>query len=821
MKGIFKRTVALTCALTLAMGVTGCSKNSESDNASTATSSTSKNHVYSQEELYIDGIEDYSYFNKINCAGDRVFLAGTEYINSSDTETGDETGGYDIEGEVAESEEALEESTEVLQEEAITEDASGEESSEAEYSIQEIDEDMDENPEDVQTVFHLASFLKDGTDAINASVTIDSNAYMPYITYDSNGNVYAILDIYENENTYSESYYLIKYDLSLNEIWKVLLFSTSESDDNYYVLDMIYSDDNGVLIHDTKGLELYNSEDGSLVKNVLDPTTCEAINTIVVSSGKTYAFLSDGDGRYIAELDVSASKLGEKVSMGDSASFGYYTVKEGIGYDFYCTDSTGIYGFNVGDTTQTLILNYIDSDIDTYSIDIYAAISETEFLAILYSDLYNSNVLYKLTKVNPEDVVDKKVITLGSYYFDYSLRKHVIQFNKENPDYKIQTVIYSKYDTDSDYNAGLTKFNNDIIAGTAPDIIVISPWMPYESYYSKGLFEDLTDRFESDEELSKNEYLDNILEAFKYNGKMYAITPSFTVNTAFVKKSVYDSVSEWNLDNLNKLLDKYGVAKSDFAGSYERGYLFSNIQSMAGSNFMDWSNHECYYNTDDFKAVLELLKNVPDTFDENYYEIDRSAYYRENKSLVYVSALNNFSAYAYAKQGYLGEDIVISGFPSNNGGMSSINATMRICLNSSSNVKDGAWEFMRYFLSDDYQNSDDFMSGEWPLSMERIETLAQRAMERPYYTDEKGNKVEYDDIFYLGDQELIIQPLTKDETEVVIDFLKSLNNVSFSNDAVTNIISEEAQAFYEGQKTVDEVTDIIQSRVKIYVNENS
>jgi hypothetical protein len=38
---------------------------------------------------------------------------------------------------------------------------------------------------------------------------------------------------------------------------------------------------------------------------------------------------------------------------------------------------------------------------------------------------------------------------------------------------------------------------------------------------------------------------------------------------------------------------------------------------------------------------------------------------------------------------------------------------------------------------------------------------------------------------------------------------------------VYSIISEEAEAYFKGQKTVDEVADIIQSRVKIYVSENS
>ena len=34
------------------------------------------------------------------------------------------------------------------------------------------------------------------------------------------------------------------------------------------------------------------------------------------------------------------------------------------------------------------------------------------------------------------------------------------------------------------------------------------------------------------------------------------------------------------------------------------------------------------------------------------------------------------------------------------------------------------------------------------------------------------------------------------------------------------IVTEEAQAFFEGQKSAQEVADIIQSRMKIYISES-
>ena len=40
-----------------------------------------------------------------------------------------------------------------------------------------------------------------------------------------------------------------------------------------------------------------------------------------------------------------------------------------------------------------------------------------------------------------------------------------------------------------------------------------------------------------------------------------------------------------------------------------------------------------------------------------------------------------------------------------------------------------------------------------------------------------------------------------------------------SNDSIYNIVSEQAQAFFAGQKSAEEVARLIQSKANIYVNE--
>ena len=138
-------------------------------------------------------------------------------------------------------------------------------------------------------------------------------------------------------------------------------------------------------------------------------------------------------------------------------------------------------------------------------------------------------------------------------------------------------------------------------------------------------------------------------------------------------------------------------------------------------------------------------------------------------------------------------------------------------MSSKSKNKDGVWQFMRYFLTDEFQGATQY---EWPISMKHVDALAEKAKKRPSYEDENGNIVEYDEVFYLNGEELPISPMTQAEVDEVIAFIKSVDQLNSNHQDLLNIILEEAAPYFAGQKNVKEVVDIIQNRVQIYVNEN-
>ena len=63
--------------------------------------------------------------------------------------------------------------------------------------------------------------------------------------------------------------------------------------------------------------------------------------------------------------------------------------------------------------------------------------------------------------------------------------------------------------------------------------------------------------------------------------------------------------------------------------------------------------------------------------------------------------------------------------------------------------------------------------------------------------------------------------VTQEEVDMVLELMDVAKPASSSNDAIMSIINEEAEAYFKGQKSVDDVAGIIQSRVNVYVSENS
>lgn len=654
-------------------------------------------------------------------------------------------------------------------------------------------------------------------DAASGDTSIDSEA--------------AVEESYD-EAEYVDEYYLSKISLAGEELFSVKLNDIPElaaiGDENgyFYAGNMILSQGKGLYLTIMENVIQFDL-DGNFVKNLTTGGqgdsgngSLSGGNMIPLEDGRTLITLYEDDGIALAEADLDKGTVGEKYKLpGRSYDCSFYA---GKGYDLYLTNNYGVYGYNLGDADKVQIMSFVDSDFSFSSIYQLIGISDTELFAIYDdSESMRGSSVGKFVKVPPEDVKEKLELTLAMGYTDWNMRQAAIKFNQSSDTIRIRLMDYNNlYGSDEDWEAGITRLNTDIASGKIPDIVVLDDSMPVDSYISKGLFEDLKPYIEKDEEFSIDSFMPNVIEAYSVDGKLYRLVPSYSIQTLAVKTADVGDKTGWTVKDAVDLLASK-PADTQFLVTVTRNDMMQSCISMSGSQFIDWNSGKCNFNSDEFIQMLEFIGTFPEEIDQAIYTDEfwnnYDTMWREGRALASVINLGDFRSYNVTEKGTFGEKITLIGFPSSEGNGSVIRPDLQVALSAKSANKEEAWEFLRTFLSDEYQENHIY---NFPLSIKLFDEAGKKAMEKPYYEDEDGNKIEYDDTYWMNGVDVTIPPMTEQEVASLKEWIGGVNQPYKMDETLINIISEEAEPYYAGQKSARDVAGIIQSRVQLYVNEN-
>lgn len=664
----------------------------------------------------------------------------------------------------------------------------------------------------------ITGFDSNGNEISRTEIPMAGNENASGLAVDENGNIYTVVTVfatYVGEDT-KDKVYLRSYDKEGTELWSIHL-NENMKEDEYYFANQIFLDEKGQLVLDSaRGVEIYDLL-GQPMNLIEKPDVMDCSLRKIRDHQFAFVF-SNGEKAHIQTVNTVNAKLGEKVEL--PFNFYRYTLQNGKFYDLYMSDEYGVYGYNIGDSQLTKIMDYISSDFGgntMYQIIFY---DENTFYGEYFADM--GNQFSKFTKVPASQIGDKIELTLGCYYLDSKVKQRLIEFNRNNPQYKIHIVDYSSYDTMSDYTQGLTKLNTDIISGKVPDIMLLNDRMPVKSYISKGLFADYNEFIEKDSQFKKEDFLQNVLEALETEDGLYQIAPSFTVSTFAAKTKNVGKEPGWTMEEAMELL-KSKPEGTKLLSEMTYGNILYYLSWINIDEYVNWETGECFFNEPGFLSVLEYAKTLPKEIDytaimddESYWN-EMEVQYRNENTLLSMFHLGTFRDYQYMKKGTFGEDITMIGFPVEKGLGAGLGFNTRIAISALSKSPDAAWEFVKGFFEEKYQ---DEIEHEFPIRISSLNKREEKSWEKPYYEDENGNREEYDETFILNGVEVKMEPLTKEETALVKDYLGKITNVASPNEDIYNIIIEEAESYFNGQKSAKDVADIIQSRIKIYVNEN-
>ncbi len=680
---------------------------------------------------------------------------------------------------------------------------------------------------------------------------------------DDAGNITFVLSYnkYDDEGNSESSNTLYTYDSTGNLVSSVDLskvITQEDNDNNRYFNSYIVDAQGNIYINLSTCIRVCDKSGNVLFTTPESNGDNEWLNGLIFTNNGVpavykYSYSDTGSSAKLVEIDLNAKGYGKEYELGSSIN----TIYSGSGdYLCYSSSDTGIMGVRADNLQTESVLNLLNLGIDNSNINSMAVNDDGSFVTVGYdySGMTARSTLSLITPIDSSEVKEKKVLTLGCFYIDWNIRSQIAEFNKTNEDYTIYATSYSESNDTSDYTAALTKFNNEILAGNVPDILLISSGMPYNSYASKGLFADLYEFMDKDDVYNRDAFMPNVLKAMEKDGKLYEITPSFTVQTYAAKKSLVGDATSLTMDQANQIL----------ATMPEGATLTNDSQTMTASNFLstaitfsnfvDYTNATCNFDSPEFKAILETAKKYPAEIDYDALYNDNPNYWmeqetacRENRALLYSVYFNDFSIYTNTRDAYFGEDISFVGFPgsgASNATGSVISTGSEIAVSSKSKYKDGAWEFIKLVLDNAVGEQD---SGNYgvaitsdasvaeaadeavkritsqyyglPVVKSQLQALGQQATIPQTYTDTDGTVQQVDNTYYVGNTEVKVNLITQDEVNMLIDYFSTVDTIARYDESLTDIINEEANAYFKGTKSVDEAASLIQSRASIYLSE--
>lgn len=664
-----------------------------------------------------------------------------------------------------------------------------------------------------------------------------SNAYINGLTVTPEGDIYVIEVLYEywftepdvsydnpdywNYYKYSQTYYLSK----LNDKGEKISSTPITVSDEDYISKLVIDKDGNFLINGSEYIRGFDSE-GNVSYEIPSGGYVDSINRM--DDGTLYAMIwPDNGSQTLYKIDTDAKKLIECCKCPIDA----YNVTSGGGdYPLYYNSGVTFFGLDAETGEAHKLFNWIDLDINGDNIARAMVLSDGRIVSTASTYDPDDNTftvnLFTVEKVPADQIPVKQSLTLATQYLGYEAKNSIIEFNRRNDKYRIDVIDYSEYNTEEDYTAGTTKMKTEIMAGNVPDMIDLSS-MPVTLFASKGILEDLYPYIDRD--FNRSDYFENVLKACEVNGKLYTTIPGFSVSTLVGASSVVGDTPGWTYDEFNAALASMPEGCTALEKYTTRDQILNTCLGLDIQDFVNWETGEVNFNNEEFMDLLKFAKSFPETFDwENFdYSDEKSTAQRiaSGEQMLEMVSVYSIDDIMYSGNDFGGIPTTYVGYPTNNGTGNMIYVDSGFAMTSACSDKEAAWSFLKIFFSEDYQKTIYNL----PIIRSLFEKQLSKAMTPNYVKDKDGNivvdengekkmaprytvqnaKGEWEDIYCLSEQ----------QGNALRELVETTTKKASNDEAISSIVREEAAAFFSGQKSVEEIAKLIQSKANIYVNE--
>lgn len=685
--------------------------------------------------------------------------------------------------------------------------------------------------------------LAEGTLETIPYIQENQDEYINSISVQSDGTIVACAEEQQwNEETgESKSQYRMIYldktgqitgTMDLSDIYAEM----TEKYDYAYINNIVVDDEQVVYLSfeqeivavDANGQKLFSVETDNWIQNMGN-----------TSDGSVYAVYYGQNGSEIAFIDEEAKAFGTKYEMGNYNVNGFFNIVEGN--IMYFSDNTAVRKMKLETGECEELFSWLDVDINGQYVQGVNYLDENTIFAHYHDWNTNEDSFVKLVKTDYSIVPEKKILTMAALTGDTDIQADVVAFNKANTEYRIELKTYLDYNTmtEADYqnyeqflSDATTRMMNDITGSNAPDIISLSNSnISMTALAGKGALEEITPYLEK-AGYSEEDFMEGVVNSYKLDGKLYTMPGRFAIQTSMADSAIVGDKQGWSLQEALEVIKNLPEGMS-FSEYDTQEYFVQKCLIYGYTSFIDEQNASCNFDSEEFKAILEMAKTFPPAREWSE-DIPSSPILIQNGEILTIDAGIDSLESVQLCLAYFGDKLTPTfiGYPgvAGNGALlSSYGGTYAIC--SKSDDKEIAAEFIINKITAPYEK-DNHRHWGFPSLKKELDAYIADKTTIEYIKDENGELILDEEgkpipenggsSMGWGDWMYEYRPCTREDADILLELVNGVEciHTNFDN-TIFSMIMEEVGYFLGGDKTADEVASLVQNRISLYLMQNS
>ena len=476
----------------------------------------------------------------------------------------------------------------------------------------------------------------------------------------------------------------------------------------------------------------------------------------------------------------------------------YYLVTEGENGSFYGTDTKGIWKA-AADTEPVRICSFFENGYILDEVQAIRVLDEDRLELLVRLD--GSRALLHMVK--QEGVQAKKeeiVLALGDE--NPLLMDYVSKFNRRSETYRVTVRLHEANETGQEF---IDKLQMELAAGRGPDLLM-NGQIDAADMARNGYLQELTDIFDDGDgfwtaamECGK---IDGVTYGIPYAGQLFFSTYSQKLTGGRESWTIREFMQAVKASDAEIL--QYGLSGADIVFYY-------GLLDNENAELIDWANGESHLTEDLFLEILAFAYRYADRGQIPQEEVGDAL--RGGRIAAVGSVCLELSELNYLEACFEGEPANI-GFPRSEG--NGIYATPNMLyVNAGSKGKDGAYEFLRFLVSEEGQrryverNRSGGGVSLMPIRLDILDEMTALEMRKAGETTARSAT----GVLFVKDG------FTQEQKERFDRLLEKAEPGNWHAAEIMSIVYEELEPYFAGQRTAAEAAANLDNRVQLYMDE--